>query len=359
MRVPNSGVQPQVVVDANGVLYMIYLGGDPAASDIFFVRSTDGGKTFSAPIRVNRQPGSAIAIGTVHGAHLAVGRNGRVHVAWMGSGSAKPTATGKAAPMLYTRSTADGSGFEAERNVIQSRVGLDGGGSVAADARGDVWIAWHAPETKGGDEQSRRVWVVHSSDDGGTFGVEREASDSRGACGCCGMRLFSTADGSLYGLYRSADHSVNRDMTLLRFNNAAHSQQVHSETVGPMRAGICIMSTAAFAPVPKGAIAAWETAGQIFWTNLSGTTDAVAAVTSAPGVGKNRKHPALASDSKGQTILVWTEGTGWNRGGSVVWQVYDSTGSPLARDEGRADGLPAWGSPAAFSRANGEFVAMY
>ena len=35
--------------------------------------------------------------------------------------------------MLYTRLNDTGDAFEPQRNVIQKRVGLDGGGSVAAD----------------------------------------------------------------------------------------------------------------------------------------------------------------------------------------------------------------------------------
>ena len=359
IRVPGNGVQPQVAVDAKGVVHMIYLTGDPAGSDIFYVRSTDGGETFSQPIRVNHTPRSALAIGTVRGAHLAIGRNGLVHVAWMGSASANPKAVGGATPMLYTRSTTDGKDFEPERNVLETKAGLDGGASVAADARGNVWIAWHAPETKGAGEQSRRVWIVHSSDDGATFGAEQQASDSRGACGCCGMRLYCTADGSLYALYRSADQMVNRDMTLLRFEDTADLSRVSAQTVGPMKSGVCVMSTAAFAPAGKDALAAWETEGQIFWTRISPGQAAVPKPIAAPGPGNDRKHPALASNSSGQTILVWTQGTAWNRGGSVAWQVYDSDGNPLSGGKGHAGGLAAWGACAAFARGNGTFVVVY
>ena len=71
-------------------------------------------------------------------------KNGRPHVAWMGSKLAEPRAPGKEAPMLYTRLNDDGTAFEPQRNVIQHAVGLDGGGSVAADAAGNVHVAWHA-----------------------------------------------------------------------------------------------------------------------------------------------------------------------------------------------------------------------
>ena len=66
----------------------------------------------------------------------------------------------------------------------------------------------------------------------------------------------------------------------------------------------------------------------------------------------------MAADARGQTILVWTEGVGWNRGGSVVWQVYDKDGKPTA-EKGRADGVPTWSLVAAFARPDGSFVVLY
>src|SRR5262249_20418379 len=135
LRVPNHGIQPQAVVDSAGVVHMIYFAGDARAGDIFYVRSTDG-KQFSEPIRVNSQAASVIALGNIRGAQLALGKNNRVHVAWMGSGKAQPRGPGDATPMLYTRLNDAGTAFEVQRNLIQKAPGLDGGGSVAADKAG-------------------------------------------------------------------------------------------------------------------------------------------------------------------------------------------------------------------------------
>ena len=90
LRVPNGGIQPQIVVGTDGALHLLYYKGKAGSGDIFYVRSTNQGESFSNPMRVNSQPESAIAAGTIRGAHLAVGKNGRVHVAWNGSGKAKP-----------------------------------------------------------------------------------------------------------------------------------------------------------------------------------------------------------------------------------------------------------------------------
>ena len=103
-----TGSQPDVVVDAAGVLHMVYLAGPPQTADIFYTHSPDGGRTFAARVRVNSQPGSAIAMGTIRGAQLSLGRNGRVHVVWNGSNIADPKPPVRdgqkpGMPLLYAR----------------------------------------------------------------------------------------------------------------------------------------------------------------------------------------------------------------------------------------------------------------
>src|SRR6266540_2303993 len=97
LRVPHGGIQPQSATDRGGMVHLVYFSGEPAHGNIFYVRSTDAGATFSDPIPVNSIGDSAIATGTVRGAQIAVGGAGRVHVAWNGSQSSAPGST----PMFY------------------------------------------------------------------------------------------------------------------------------------------------------------------------------------------------------------------------------------------------------------------
>ena len=356
IRVPNGGIQPQAMVDRNGTVHLIYFLGAPPAGDIFYVRSADG-KTFSTPLRVNSSPGSAIAIGNIRGAHLALGRSGRVHVAWMGSDKAKPRAPGGAAPMLYTRLDDAGTRFEPERNIIQKAVGLDGGASLAADDAGRVYVTWHAPEPGSQGEQHRCVWVARSSDDGKTFaGEERANPEPTGACGCCGMRAFVDKEQTLYVMYRSATEVVHRDMYLILSKNQAKS--FSEEKLDSWNIGACPMSTMAFAEGDGGVLAAWETSGQVYFSSAGLDSSPKSRAIGAPGNVTGRKHPALAVNALGETILVWTEGMGWNRGGSVAWQVFDKSGRPT-RARGRADGVPVWSLVAVFAQPSGDFTILY
>ena len=203
IRTPDKGIQPQSAVDSKGVVHLIYYKGDPGGGDIFYVRQPSGQTDFSKPIKVNSQSGSAMAMGTIRGAQLAVGKNGRVHVIWDGMGKgASPCSIGgkEATPLSYTRLNDEGTAFEAERNVITYDTGLDGGSSIAADSQGNVYAAWHAsPPGNTNEEAGRGVFVARSSDEGKTFQRETPAlAKVTGACGCCGMRAFADSSGAVY-----------------------------------------------------------------------------------------------------------------------------------------------------------------
>lgn len=358
VRVPERGIQPQVTVDAKGTVHLLYYKGDPANGDLFYARSGDGAD-FKKAIQVNSQRGSAIAVGNIRGGHLAVGKNGRVHVAWNGSQKAVPKVPNVkyGNPMLYSRLDDDGTAFQTQRNLIRAAAGLDGGGSVAADSAGHVYVFWHAPEPGKQGQNHRRVWVAVSGDDGKTFAAEKPAADeSTGACGCCGLRAFADKQGTVYTLYRGAVTDDQRDMYLLTSSGKGKGFAV--ENLHRWAANFCPMSSEAFAEGPGGVIAAWETRGQVYFTRIDPATGKHSAPVAAPGAANERKHPALAINANGEVLLAWTEGMGWNRGGAVAWRVFGKDGTPTA-EHGRVDGVPVWSLVAAFVRPDGRFAIMY
>ena len=352
-RVPNDGIQPQAAVDGSGVVHLIYFKGKPGGGDVYYVNQQPGRDSFSTPIQVNTQRGSAIAVGTIRGPQLALGRNGRVHVAWNGSQEA---ATHRGAPMLYTRRNDAGTAFEPERDLIHDTVGLDGGGSVAADPVGNVYVMWHASPPDNSEGETRRaVYLAWSSDDGKTFAREKPVNPKpTGACGCCGMKAFADRRGNVFALYRAAGEKVNRDEILLVSRD--HGATFEIANAHPWNVATCPMSSAAIAETASGLLAAWETAGQVYFAPVDGKTLKVGKSVAPPGSGK-RKHPVAISNAQGDTLVTWAEGTGWQRGGVVAWQVFDASGQP--KEKGRTDGVPVWSLVAAVARNDGSFVIFY
>jgi hypothetical protein len=353
IRTPDGGIQPQAAIDRDGAVHLIYYKGDAQRGDIFYVRQHPGREGFSKPIPVNTRPGSAIAAGTIRGAQMALGRNGRVHVAW--NGHAPASGRHMEAPMLYTRLNAAGTAFEPERDVITFARGLDGGGSVAADKQGNVYVFWHAPKpgsTNG--EAGRAVFVARSADDGKTFAAEKLAiSKPTGACGCCGMKAFVDTAGNVFALYRTATEMVNRDETLLISRNRGEDFEI-AYTHG-WKIAACPMSSAFLSQTTQGVLAAAETHGRVFFIRVDPQTGKVSSPVSPEVKGK---HPVAVGNAAGEVLLAWVEGTSWGRGGAVAWQLYGSAGEALS-EKARADGVPAWSLVAAVTKPDGNFVIFY
>jgi hypothetical protein len=356
VRLPDGAIQPQLVADSAGVLHLLYFKGEAAHGDLFYAQ-VGGNGSFSRTTPVNARSGSAIATGTMRGGHLAIGRNGRVHVAWHGSDQAQPRAQDGATPVLYTRMNTAGSAFEPERNVVsRPLMGLDGG-TVAADAAGNVYVAWHAFQPGLRGEDDRRVWIARSSDDGRTFMPENAASNAAtGACGCCAVGALADRRGTLYVLYRAATQVVHRDTYLLTSHDRAAT--FASAKLQEWNIGACPMSSFSLDASPSGVRAAWETDGQVQWLRLDPAAGTQSNIVAAPGSATGRKHPVIATNESGETMLAWTEGTGWNKGGGLAWQVFDREGRPVGT-QGRVPGIPTWSLAAVAALPDGQFVIVY
>lgn len=353
VRTPHGGIQPQALADAKGGVHLIYYKGSPGNGDIFYVRQQPGQSGFSEPVQVNTRPGSAIAAGTIRGAQLALGRDGRVHVAW--NGPAPLNGSYMEAPMLYTRLNDAGSAFEPERDVITFARGLDGGGSVAADNEGNVHVFWHAPKpgnTNG--EAGRAVFAAHSANDGKSFATEKLATDQpTGACGCCGMKAFADSLGNVFAFYRAATGLTNRDETLLLSRNRGADYEI-AYTHG-WKIAACPMSSAFLSETKTGVLAAAETHGRVFFIRVDSKTGNTSLPVSPEEKGK---HPVVIGNAAGEVLLVWTVGTAWGKGGAVAWQLYDEADRPIP-EKGRAEGVPAWSLASAFAKPDGNFVIVY
>ena len=296
-HLPEDAIQPQAVTDSKGVMHLIYFKGNARAGNLFYMRSSTGRTTTFGPIRINSAADSAGAIGTVRTAQLAVGKDDRVHVVWNGLGV-------KDSYQAYSRLNDAGTAFEPQRNLITWAKGLDGGGSVAADKKGDVYVTWHAM-ANAKDEAGRAVFIAISNDNGKTFAREKQANpDPTGACACCGMRAFVDSNGSLYIVYRAAGESTNRDTMLLVSRDKGRTFQ--EKLVDKWSINACPMSTYSLEENSGAILAAWETKGRVYYEKINPDTLDFSPPESVSG--SSQKHPFLVANTKGQTLLVWTEG---------------------------------------------------
>jgi len=98
--------------------------------------------------------------------------------------------------------------------------------------------------------------------------------------------------------------------------------------------------------------------GNVFYGVVNQSTGHMSQAIAAPGEAKGRKYPVVIGNSRGETLLAWTEGMSWGKGGSVAWQIFGKNGTPEG-ETGHADGVPSWSLIAAFARPDGGFTLIY
>src|SRR6185436_6608676 len=109
--------------------------------------------------------------------------------------------------------------------------------------------------------------------------------------------------------------------------------------VQPWEINACPMTSMSIAASRSELFGAWETAGQVYFGRIDTQDARIPAPIPAPGDAGTRKHPRLAVNAGGNLLLVWTEGTAWSRGGSLAWQLFDRTGTPIGA-RGSSSGIP-------------------
>jgi putative cell wall-binding protein len=137
---------PRLAIDPKSntvyVTFQNFASATAKTVDQFVSHSTDGGTTWSQPVKVNDGPSSPTV--THYAGRISVAPNGRLDVVWVDDRNAYPTpAALKATPeadIYYASSTDGGQTFSANRRITDRSINLDNGlvGRVGS-------YIWYAP----------------------------------------------------------------------------------------------------------------------------------------------------------------------------------------------------------------------
>jgi hypothetical protein len=227
---------PEVAVDSRGNVVVIWLDKEPATAtavtsdagmdhagmqhgagappdrhlssmDLYFACSTDGGRHFSKPLRVNREPGQVWGF-AVSKPKVAIARTGTIHITY--PANAVSSVPGKSVlVMYYTRSTDGGKSFEQPRLLHQipaldQSAFMDGGfttahafGSIGVAPDGSVHAIWVDTRDWDRERGAGSAYYTRSTDDGRTFTPEAAALPTD-VCPCCQIMLAFDAASNVY-----------------------------------------------------------------------------------------------------------------------------------------------------------------
>jgi hypothetical protein len=233
---------PEVAIGADGSINMVWIDEDSqagkrddqghghshmAATNLYFARSTDGGRSFSAPVQVNARNGDVWGF-TVSKPRIAVGSNGTIHLFYPGN-DVNPANGKPHAVAMYTRSTDNGRSFQKplRLNTMPTTDAshlVHGGlthahvfGTMAVGNGGNIYALWIDTRDMAKEGDSGKVFMAISRDDGRSFGKDTELFPAD-VCPCCQLTAFIDARGTLYvgsrqvdGRYRDSAIAVSSD----------------------------------------------------------------------------------------------------------------------------------------------------
>jgi hypothetical protein len=377
---------PDIAVNSKGDIAVLWVDRSPqdkpadgshnhdrhlAVTDVYVATSKDGGKTFSAPTKVNASAG-AVWGQQVSRPRIVGTPNGTWHVAYSAN-DMHPTLNKTLLTTHYTRSLDGGKSFEAPKLLStitdQDMSGVIHGGFASAAAfgtmasapDGSVHVYWIDTRHMKPDSDSGALYGSTSRDDGKTFATDKQLIDTS-VCPCCQLTAVANSQSEIVLGSRRVEKDSFRPATVMRLSRK-DEPILDRQSIGgapwqingcPLKPTvIAVHGTSIFAAVHNGGEA---TPGVIFSiSNDGGKTFSPhgivhpsAAVSDAPTIAVNGSRVLLAWHAKVN-----------NAPRRVYYRFYSLTGEPLG-DVKELDANPGVSQfPISAVRADGSFQLLW
>ena len=321
VELPLEGFVPDAEAGSDGVVHVAFV----ADTNLYYIQSTDNGRSFSPPLRVNPDEGNVHG-GRYRGPDLALGADGRVHLVWYNQGYQRSRPQDQWG-VEYAHLLSGATAFSGHKNL--NHLPSDNF-SVTADSTGRVAVFW----TAGG------LFANFSTNSGDIFSAAMPIGAGEiDPCECCATRCqFSTA-GRLYLTYREKGDNL-RDMHLVSFSDfAARPQEFTRSQIssGTWKIDACPMTGIWLAPGPRGGLlAAWENRTSVEFASFRhDSSPAAGSVLSAADKGN---FPVILENEAGEILVAWK----WKS--DLFWKLYKSAAdvSPVSGSQpGKSPDRPA------------------
>lgn len=358
---------PDLAVGPDGAIHMIWLDqgsqadykpptpsampAHDSANDLYYQRSSDAGRTWSSPVRVNSKPGEIWGFNTSRPELQVSPKTGTIHIFYPANGK---TDDGKVTvTAAYTRSTDGGKTFEPSRALNatsknDTSAWMHGGfkqaspfGSMGVAPNGDVHAFWIDTRHMESEADNGTVYGATSTDDGKTFSPDHKVTDAD-VCPCCQVQVAFDSAGALLlsmrrveGLTRDGAVQVSKDGGKTFTERARLGNNRWSIQACPLKP--TVMATGSSGRV----YSAWYSGGEkpsgvYFAMSKDGGKTFAAAMAMHPGASSSDAPAIVVS---GETVRVFFHArVGEER---AVYQRLSSDGGATFSAATRLSGAPA------------------
>lgn len=299
-----------VAVDSKGKLWRVGVND----GYVQVVHSADLGKTFTNPVRVNREKQNITAHGETR-PKLAIGKNGEIYVTWMQNLKARFSGH-----IWFARSVDDGKNFDMPFVVHQDRAEISHAFEelqVAPD--GKITVLWldardaEADKKAGKKRSGSSIYYATSTDAGRSFISEKKFADN--SCECCRIVTTNKPDGTVVALWRHVFEGSERDHNIAEIPKAGAKPEPHRATFGHWVIDGCPHHGAAIASGGEGAnwwgyhMAYFDGNDKkpgLYYSRMDGVAWASSPAKKFGDNAKQAGHPAILSNGE-NVWLVWRE----------------------------------------------------
>lgn len=233
-RAPRHELGASTAFDAAGTLWAVHKEGPHAV-----VRhSTDLGRSWSAPRRVNGEPEPVAADGDAR-PKIAAGPRGELYVTWT-----RPLSKPYTGEIRFSRSLDGGGTFSPPVTVHRDRQEITHRfDALAVGLSGRVFIAWidkrdlEAAKAAGADYRGAAIYYSLSDDQGASFSGDRKLADH--SCECCRIAVLPEANGGFLLLWRHVFPPNVRDHALGRVDAEGRAEEPRRATFDEWAVDAC------------------------------------------------------------------------------------------------------------------------
>ena len=359
-KLPDGGRRPSVMRASDGAIHLVYLSGEPAAADLWYRVSRDGGESFSEALRVNAREKSADFGESVQGPSLSVGEDGLAHVLWRGA------ADGEAGPELRYARLLDGA-FEPARALVSGRPALGSCADLAVDLEGRVFVLYTDLREGAADAEDpqRRLFMLVSPNGGSLWSEPRPVDPpAHGVSPDSEISAAVSRKGSLHVAYRAAILGKRKGARLRREARLLTSKDGGDSFKTTLMAGWNRrVDPRSSVQLRRGEglklLATWEDTFQVFWSPV--VQDRISWPLDPKPVDPNRirRHSAVGENAGNEAILTWIERRKDQpvEESMLMWEVYDKE-RRVRLGRGRVHGVKPE-QAAVFTRADGGFTVVW
>ncbi len=202
-RSTGNAFEPEIAVDPSNGINVVWEDDAGGAEAIMFTRSTDGGATFSTPLKISQGTGNASE------SHIAIDATGRTYVSWVQVVDGNLQA-------FFTRSTDGGATFSTPVNLTNA-ANAEIHKVFLTTFRDVVYLAYNND-----DDRVHQAFVLRSTDAGVTFGQPVQISDaSRNRGRAHSVSMVVDSRGTLHVVWID-DSFLGKEEGLLYYSKSAN-----------------------------------------------------------------------------------------------------------------------------------------